>query len=215
LHRQPAYAFEPADPLPATVTALVHNRFPGMAVQSRAGGALRADGARDLALVLVPTGSKTADGDSVVALLQGQPDGGWRLAATSGPLTRNCRGCEVQAQIAHRALVVQTTGVDAAGTHVVGYQFMAAGKDKAALRLVGLRTVLATRSGNGDSHRYVNTANLATGDKLDVIEDVARGRRTRTEHATRVPLRAAIALAGFAFDPMKLDAETRRDFAGQ
>ncbi|MEP6505506.1 MAG: hypothetical protein ABJD97_19380, partial [Betaproteobacteria bacterium] len=216
LRRQPAFAFEPADPLPAAVTTLVRTRFPGLAVQSRAGGSLRADGARDLALVLVPPGGKPADGvDGVVALLQGQPDGSWRLAAASGPLTRSCRGCEVQAQIAHRALVVQTTGVDAAGTHVVGYQFMATAKDKPALRLVGVRTVLATRAANGDSHRYVNTANLVTGDKLDVLEDVVRGRRTRTEHASRIAVRAAIAFAGFAFDPTKLDAETRRDFADQ
>ncbi len=216
LRRQPAFAFEPADPLPATVMTLVRTRFPGMAVQSRAGGALRADGARDLALVLVPAGARPADGpDSVLALLQGQADGSWRLGATSGPLTRNCPGCEVQALIAHRALVVQTSGADTAGTHITGYQFMATGKDKSALRLVGVRTVLAARSANGDSHRYVNTANLVTGDKLDVIEDVVRGRRMRSERASRVPVRTAIAFAGFAFDPAKLDAETRRDFAAE
>jgi hypothetical protein len=119
----------------------------------------------------------------------------------------------VQVQIAHRALVVQTTATDSAGTHVVGYQFVATPKDKpGALRLVGVRTVLASRSSSGDSHRYVNTANLVTGDKLDVVEDIAHGRRNRVEHATHVPLRPAIALAGFTFDPAKLDAETRRDF---
>jgi hypothetical protein len=214
LRRQPAFAFEPADPLPTAVTTLLRNRFPGLAVQSRAGGALRAEGSRDLALVLVPADPKPADGgDTVVALLQAQQEGTWRLAAVSGPVTRNCRGCDVQALIAHRALVVQTTGVDSAGTHVAGYQFMPARDKTAALRLVGVRTVLATRAGNGDSQRYVNTANLATGDKLDVIEDVIHGRRTRTEHASRVPVRPAIAFAGFAFDPSKLDAETRRDFA--
>jgi hypothetical protein len=128
-------------------------------------------------------------------------------------LTRNCRGCEVQVQIAHRALVVQTTATDASGTRIVGWQFMATPKDKAGvLRLVGVRTVLASRSGSGDSHRYVNTANLVTGDKLDVVEDVAHGHRNRVERASKLPVRPPIALAGFAFDPAKLDAETRRDF---
>ena len=216
LHRQPVSAFEPADPLPPAVATLLRSRFPGLAAQSRAGGALRAEGSRDLALVLVPASGKPADGvDAVVAWLQAMPDGSWKVAAVSGPVTRACRDCDVQVQIAHRALVVQTTGIDASGTHIVGYQFMP-GKDKtAALRLVGVRTVLATRAGNGDSQRYVNTANLATGDKLDVIEDVVHGRRTRTERASRVPVRAAIGFAGFPFDPSKLDAETRRDFAAQ
>jgi hypothetical protein len=118
----------------------------------------------------------------------------------------------VQVQIAHRALVVQTTSIDTAGTHIVGYQFMAMPKDKpGTLRLVGVRTVLADRSG-ADSHRYVNTANLATGDKVDVIEDVARGHRNRVERASKVAVRPPILLAGFMFDPGKLDAETRRDF---
>ena len=149
-----------------------------------------------------------------MALLLAQPDGSLKLAATSGSLTRNCRGCDVQVQISHHALVVQTTATDSAGTHSVGYQFVTTPKDGAgALRLVGVRTVQASRAGNGDSHRYVNTANLVTGDKLDVVEDVSHGHRNRVEHASRVPLRAPIALAGFAFDPAKLDAETRRDFA--
>ena len=89
---------------------------------------------------------------------------------------------------------------------------MAVPKDKSgALRLVGVRTVLASR-GADSSRRYVNTANLLTGDKLDVVEDVVRGRRKRAEHASKVAVRPPIALAGFAFDASKLDAETRRDF---
>ncbi len=119
----------------------------------------------------------------------------------------------MQVQIAHRALVVQTVATDSSGTHIVGYQFMATPKDKTGgLRLVGVRTVNASRSGGGDSHRYVNTANLVTGDKLDVVEDVAGGHRNRVERASKVALRPPILLAGFAFDPGKLDAETRRDF---
>jgi len=117
----------------------------------------------------------------------------------------------VQVQIAHKALVVQTTAVDAFGTHIVGWQFAATSR-VATPRLVGVRTVLASRNGAGDSHRYVNTANLVTGDKLDVIEDVVHGRRHRVERASKVAVRPPIVLAGFAFDPAKLDAETRRDF---
>lgn len=213
LRRQPVSAFEPAESLPAAATTLLRSRFPGAAVQARSAGPLRSDSARDLAVVLATPNNATADADATLALLLAQPDGSLQLAATSGPLTRNCHGCDVQVQIAHRALVVQTTSTDTAGTHVVGYQFMAVSRDKAgALRLVGVRTVLASRSSSGDSHRYVSTANLVTGDKLDVIEDVAHGHRNRFEHASRVPLRPAIGLAGFAFDPARLDAETRRDF---
>ena len=212
LRRQPVSAFEPSESLPAAALTLVRARFPGTVVQARSAGPLRADGGRDLAVVLVSPGGGP-EADATLALLLAQPDGSLRLGATSGSLTRACRGCDVQVQIAHRALVVQTTAVDAAGTHIVGYQFMATPKDKpGTLRLVGVRTVLAERSG-ADNHRYVNTANLLTGDKLDVVEDIAHGHRNRAERASKVTLRPPIALAGFAFDPGRLDAETRRDFA--
>ena len=210
LRRQPPSAFEPQDALPPAATALLRKSFPGATVQARSAGPLRPDGPRDLVVALDPPGN--GDTDTTLALLLAQPDGSLRLGATSGPVTHGCRGCDVQVQIAHHALVVQTTSVDGAGTHVVGWQFAAAPKDKpGVLRLVGVRTVLASRSG-ADSHRYVNTANLLTGDKLDVVEDVVRGRRKRAEHASKVAVRPPIAFAGFAFDAGKLDAETRRDF---
>ena len=213
LRRQPVSAFEPSESLPAAALALLRTRFPGAAVQARSAGALRADGGRDIAVVLAPPAGAGAESDTLLALLVAQPDGSLKLGATSGPLTRACRGCDVQVQIAHHALVVQTMSTDTAGTHIVGYQFMATPKDKTgSLRLVGVRTVNASRSGGGDSHRYVNTANLVTGDKLDVVEDVAGGHRNRVERASKVALRPPIPLAGFAFDPGKLDAETRRDF---
>ena len=209
LRRQPPSAFEPAESLPASAAALVHARFAGMVVQAHGSGALRTDGARDVAVVLAP--GPGTEGETVLALLLGQADGSLRLGTTSGPLTRNCRDCEVQVQIAHKALVVQTTASDSAGTHVVGYQFVATGRS-GALRLVGVRTVQASHDESGDSHRYVNTANLVTGDKLDVIEDVVHGRRNRVERASKIAVRPPIPLAGFAFDPAKLDTETRRDF---
>ena len=212
LRRLPVSAFEPSESLPGAALTLLRTRFPGAVVQARSAGVLRTDGLRDVAVVLAPPPGAGAEADTTLALLLAQPDGSLKLGATSGSLTRACRGCDVQVQIAHRALVVQTTATDAAGTHIVGYQFMAAPKDKSGtLRLVGVRTVLADRSG-GDSRRYVNTANLATGDKLDVVEEVTRGHRNRAEHASKVTLRPPIGLAGFAFDPARLDAETRRDF---
>ena len=212
LRRLPVSAFEPQDALPPAAATLLRSRFPGATVQSRSAGALRADGLHDLAVVLAPPPSAGADVDATLALLLAQPDGSLRLGPTSGPVTRACRGCEVQVQIAHRALVVQTVASDSSGTRIVGYQFVAPPRDKTgALRLVGVRTVQATRAG-ADSHRYVNTANLLTGDKLDVVEDVARGRRNRVERASKIPVRPPILLAGFGFDPGKLDAETRRDF---
>ena len=211
LRRLPVSAFEPQDALPASAATLLRARFPGATVQARSAGALRAEGARDLAVVLAPPPGTEAD--TTLALLLAQPDGSLRLGATSGPLTRACHGCDVQVQIAHRALVVQTTASDSSGTHVVGYQFTATPRDRTGgLRLVGVRTVQASRSGGGDSHRYVNTANLLTGDKLDVVEDVVGGHRNRVERASKIALRPPILLAGFAFDPGKLDAETRRDF---
>ena len=54
LRRLPVSAFEPADALPASAVALLHARFPGATVQARSAGALRADGARDFAVVLAP-----------------------------------------------------------------------------------------------------------------------------------------------------------------
>lgn len=213
LRRLPVSAFEPQEALPGAAATLLRTHFPGATVQARSAGTLRAEGGRDLAVVLAPPAGANADADTTLALLLAQPDGSFRLGATSGSLARGCRGCDVQVQIAHKALVVQTVASDLSGTHIVGYQFMATPKDKpGTLRLVGVRTVLASRSSGGDSHRYVNTANLVTGDKLDVIEEVAHGHRNRVEHASKVAVRPAIGLAGFAFDPAKLDAETRRDF---
>ena len=210
LQRRPLSAFEPTEQLPASALTFLHSRFPGAAVQSRSVGALRAEGTRDLAVVMAPPAG--ADGDTTLVVLYPQPDGSLKIGATSGPLARACRGCDMQVLIAHKALVVQTTSADAAGSHIVGWQFMANAKDKAAaLRLVGVRTVQATRA-DGDSHRYVNTANLVTGDKLDVVEDITHGHRNRVERASKVALRPPILLAGFTFDPGKLDAETRRDF---
>jgi hypothetical protein len=209
LKRHPVAAFEPAEPLPASAAAQLRTHFAGMAVQAYSTGALRSDGVRDVAAVLAP--APGTDGEPVLALLFAQGDGSMRLVATSGPLTRNCRGCDVQVQIAHKALIVQTTVADTSGTHIVGYQFVT--PRQGAAHLVGVRTVQASRDASGDSHRYVNTANLVTGDKLDVIEDVVHGRRNRVERASKIAVRPPIALAGFAFDPAKLDAETRRDFS--
>ena len=209
LRRLPVSAFEQRESLPPSAAALLRARFPGMAAVAHSTGALRADSPRDIAVVLAPAAG--TEGETTLALLLAQADGSLRLGAASGALTRNCRGCDVQVQISHKALVVQTTVADTFGTHVVGYQFVAAAR-AGALRLVGVRTVLASHDGSGDSHRYVNTANLVSGDKLDVIEDVVHGHRHRVERASKIAVRPPIALAGFAFDPAKLDAETRRDF---
>jgi hypothetical protein len=212
LRRQPLSAFEPTESVPPAAAALLRARFPGATIQARSAGVLRPEGLRDLAVVMGPGPGAGADADVTLALLLAQPDGSLKLASTSGPMTHACRGCDVQVLIAHKALVVQTTATDGAGTHIVGWQFVASPKDKpGALRLVGVRTVLSSREGS-DSHRYVNTANLLTGDKLDVVEDLVHGHRNRVERASKVALRPPIALAGFAFDAGKLDAETRRDF---
>jgi hypothetical protein len=220
--KPPASGFEPAEPLPAAVATLLRTRFPGLVVLSRASGALRAKGSRDVAAVLAPasrgdTGAQAGE-PAVIAVVLGQPDGSVKLGAVSGPVTRNCAACDVQVEIGRQSLVVQTSAADATGSRIRGYQFAwpgskdAASRASAPLRLVGVRTVTVTRSRSGDSRRYVNTANLATGDKLDVIEDVVQGNRTRVKRASQVPLRPPIPFASFAFDTAKLDAETRQDF---
>lgn len=206
----PPSAFDPPEPLPPVAAALLRARFPALAVRSHTGGALRTEGGRDVAAVLAPA----AGGAPVVAALLEQADGSMRLAAVSAPLARDCAGCDVQVEIARHALIVQVA--DVGGTLLQGYQFSVTGKDAAAraaspLRLVGVRTVTVDRSANGDVHRAITTANLATGDKLDVSEDIVQGTRKRAQRAGHVPLRPPIALAGFAFDPRTLDAETRRE----
>jgi hypothetical protein len=112
-------------------------------------------------------------------------------------------------------LTVQMTSTDAAGTQLRNFQFAFRPGDNGGapqLRLVGTRTETVSHTAGGDTLRYVNSANLLTGDKLDVIANIVGGKSQRAERRSKVPVHAAVLLNSFTFDPNALPAETRRDF---
>jgi hypothetical protein len=211
--RLPPVAFDPAAVLPPAAAETLRERFPLMTVQSQASGSLRANGSRDIAAVLAPADRPARTGaasDALVAVLLAQPDGSMKLGDVSGTLAHDCPTCDVQVRIERRTLIVQTTAVDAAGSQSVDYQFAFRPRET-PLRLVGVRTETAIRSSDGDDRRYVNSANLLTGDRIDVVDAVVHGRKNRSEQKTRLPIRPPITLAAFAFDPGALTEETRQD----
>ncbi|MEP6505507.1 MAG: hypothetical protein ABJD97_19385 [Betaproteobacteria bacterium] len=211
--RLPPVPFDPAAMLPPVAAEALRERFPQMTVQSQASGSLRGDGSRDIVAVLAPADRPARTGaasDALVAVLLAQPDGSMKLADVSGTLAHDCPTCDVQVQIARRTLIVQTTAVDSAGSQSVDYQFAFRPREL-PLRLVGVRTETAIRSANGDDRRYVNSANLLTGDRIDVVDGIVRGRKSRSEQKTRLPIRPPITLAAFAFDTNTLVEETRQD----
>jgi hypothetical protein len=139
-----------------------------------------------------------------------------QLAAASPPITRSGLGCDVQVLIARKVLTVQMTQTDAAGTQVRDFQFAfrpADGRGPLQLRLVGVRTESVTHTSSGDTRRYVNSANLLTGEKVDVIADIVGGKSQRADQHSHIPVHAPVLLNSFTFDPASLPAETKRDFA--
>ena len=64
LRRQPLSSFEPGEPLPPAAATLLRARFPGMVAQARSAGALRAEGVRDIAVVLAARRRRRADADT-------------------------------------------------------------------------------------------------------------------------------------------------------
>ena len=202
----PPVAFDPAGTLPAPATDVLRERFPQMTVQSQASGSLRGDGSRDLVAVLAPVDRGARSGtaaDAIVAVLMGQPDGSVRLADVSAPMAHDCPTCDVQVQIARRTLTVQTTEVSAAGSLSVAWQFASRSRD-APLRLVAVRNEASLRSGDGDKRRKISNTNLLSGERVDVSDDVVRGRKSRSEQKARLPVRPPIALEAFGFDPAVL-----------
>lgn len=184
----PPVAFDPAGTLPPAAVDALRERFPRMTVQSQASGALRADGGRDIAAVLVPAGRAAARpgaaADAVVAVLLAQPDGGVRLADVSGAMAHDCPTCGVQVQIARRTLSVQTTDVNATGSVSTDYQFAFRPRDT-GLRLVALRSETTMRA--------------------------ADGRAKRREQKTRMAPPAPVPLADFTFDPATLADDGRAE----
>ncbi|MBC7665683.1 MAG: hypothetical protein H7276_18160 [Caulobacter sp.] len=160
----PPVAFDPAGTLSVAAVDALRQRFPQMTVQSQASGALRADGGRDIAAVLVPADRAARPGaaaDAVVAVLLAQPDGGVRLADVSGGMAHDYPTWGVQVQIARRVLSVQTTDVNATGSVSTDYQFAFRTKDT-SLRLVALRSETTRRAADGRQKRSEQKARLAS-----------------------------------------------------
>ena len=211
----PPVAFDPAGTLPAAAVDALRERFPQMTVQSQASGSLRGDGSRDIVAVLAPADRNARSGaaaDALVAVLLGQADGSVRLADVSGAMAHDCPTCDVQVQIARRTLTVQTTAVDATGSQSVAYQFAFRPKD-APLRLVGVRTETAVRSEDGDGRHTVASTNLLNGERVDVVDDIVHGRKTRSEQKSRLAVREPVVLQAFAFDPAPFAEEPRAELA--
>ena len=227
----PASAFEQSAPLPPRMVKQLEQRYPTLKEQSRASGALREKSGHDVAVVLAPSGDTPKPGAKpvkgaaaapttpIIVVMLAQPDGNMQLVAASPPVSRACVGCDVQVLIARRVLTVQMTSTDATSTQIRNYQFAfrpnegGAGNGTAPqLRLIATRTESVTHTSTGDTRRYVNSANLLTGDKLDVVADIVAGRSRRAERRTHVPQHAPVLLNSFTFDPGALPAETTRDF---
>ena len=216
--RSAPVAFDPAGTLPAAAVDALRERFPRMTVQSQSSGALRGEG-RDIVAVLVPADRAARAGaaaDAVVAVLLAQPDGSLRLADVSGAMAHACPTCDVQVQIAHRTLSVETTEITPTGSVSTDWQFAFRPKD-APLRLVGLRTETTVRGGDDGAARRstVASTNLINGDRIEVTDGVVNGRRRRNEQKSRLQVRAPVLLADFAFDASALgdDIATGPDVA--
>ena len=210
----PPVVFDPAGTLPVAAVDALRERFPKMTVQSQSSGALRGEG-RDIAAVLVPADRAARTGaaaDAVVAVLLAQPDGSVKVGDVSGAMAHDCPTCDVQVQIARRTLTVQTTAVDATGSQSVAYQFAFRPKD-APLRLVGVRTETAVRSEDGDGRHTVASTNLLNGERVDVVDDIVHGRKTRSEQKSRLAVREPVVLQAFAFDPAPFAEEPRAELA--
>ncbi len=204
----PPVVFDPSGTLPPAAVDALRERFPKMTVRSQASGTLRGEG-RDIAAVLVPADRAARTGaasDAVVAVLLAQPDGSVRLADVSGAMAHDCPTCDVQVQIAHRTLRVQTTDVNATGSVSMDYQFAFKPKD-APLRLVALRTETTQRAGDSANRRTVASTNLINGEHVETVDGVVNGKRSHNEQKTRLAPGAPIPLAAFAFDPAALGDE--------
>ena len=209
----PPVVFDRAGVLPPAVAETLRERFPQMVLMSQASGALRGDGGRDIAAVLVPADRTLRAGaaaDAVVAVLLAQPDGSLRVADVSGAMAHDCATCDVQVRIARHALDVQTNDVGAGGSVSVDYQFGYRPND-ASLRLVALRTETATRGGDTGAIRSVTTTDMVSGKRVDVVDGVVNGRRNRSEQKSQQPPRELAALSDFRFDAAALADATAAD----
>lgn len=223
-----AHAHALPEPLPAAASAVLARRFPQLHVLSHASGALHADGAHDIAVVL----GRGERGVRVVSVLWSEAGGGFRFADASGDVAAACPGCDVAVRVIgrpgdavreaapgrgpERVLEVSTSDPGDTVASVRTWRFAYRGAKGDVLRLVGVRNEQISR-GDGDAVvDNVASTDLLTGAKVDVIEGDRHGHRQRLEADTRVPLRQPILFDQFSFDFKGGAAETRfvfgRDF---
>ena len=202
----PVSARTPA--LPAAAVAVLKARFPDLQVLVHAVGALHADDARDVAVVL----GRPDRGLRLVAVLWSDAAGGYRFANASGDVDAACAGCDVEVRIREAALEVGTSDPGGELATVRTWRFAYRGVSANVLRLVGVRTEQLARSDPGKAYEQVASANLLTGEKVDTVEGMLHGRPTRREVRTHVPLRQAIVFDQFAFEFRGDAAETHLAF---
>jgi hypothetical protein len=214
-----AHAHTSPEPLPAAASAVLARRFPELRVLSHTAGALHADGARDIAVVL----GRGERGARIVSVLWSEAGGGYRFADASGDIAAACAGCDVAVRVVarERVLEVGTSDPGGATASVRTWRFAYRGTKGDVLRLVGVRSEQIWHGDSGDGGGdgvidNVASTDLLTGAKLDVIEGDRRGRHRRLEAGSRVPLRQPILFDQFSFDFKGAAAETRfvfgRDF---
>jgi len=192
-------------PLPPAALAVLQARFPGLQVLSHAVGALRATQARDVAVVL----GRGERGVRLVAVLWADAAGGYRFANASGDVDAACAGCDVEVRIRDGALEVGTSDPGAELATVRTWRFAYRGEQASLLRLVGVRSEQVGRGAPERACVRIASADLLTGEKVDVAEGVVAGRAARRELRSHVPLRQAIAFDQFAWEFRGDAPETR------
>jgi hypothetical protein len=196
------------EPLPADARHILATRFAGWTLESRSGGALQADGAHDLALVLVRA---DAPQTHAVAVLLDDGHGGWRFSKSSGAIDVGAHGEALAAEIRSRALVVRTTDPGAQVAVVTSYRFAYRNEGR-ALRLVGLDIERVALGGSAPGWKDATSVDLLSGAKHEAMDDHERGRARRRESESRVPVRQPILFEQFAFDLRGLRAEAATRF---
>ena len=192
-------------PLPPAALAVLKERFPGLQPLAHALGPLHASGLRDAAVVL----GRGERGVRFVAVLWGDAQGGWRFANASGDVDAACTGCDVQVRIRDAGLEVGTSDPGALVATVRIWRFAYRGARGEMLRLVGVRSerVAPAEAGRGAVHAV--SADLLTGEKLEVDEPAGTQGGERRERRSRVPLRQPIAFDQFAWEFRGDAPETR------
>jgi len=196
----------PEHRLPDAARQVLAQRFPNQAIVSDSSGTPPTPGVDDIAVVL-----KKGDisGESTVALLAPDGQGGWRVADVSQPIVPGCGKCSVSADLAPHGLYVRVIRADGADFENFTYQF-APGAGTEPWRLVNVTAYEPARANDPSSHGFSASVDLLTGQRTDIVDEAGADATLHREHQSAVPLRPPIAFGDFSFAPDALDAETRR-----